>query len=314
MTLRPASLVLACLAWLCISASSGATLAQSEPAEPGGLPSVLVIGPPECPTSQELVREQRAGEGRLRMRPVAVAPADYVVRFRPWQGDYDAEIQDTAGRVRSLAGDGSGCGSLGRAVGLSLLVLVDSAAQERRASPPAPEIAAGPSIPVDPEGATWQTRVGASVGLGGVLAPQGVLGAYARVTGPVELGGWFVYSANSSINHGPGRVRLGWLAFGGDACYLFFDSFGPCGSLWLGRLRAEGEGYDRNSDVARWQPGVSFGVRLRRAFSEHWEAGFTASGLVPLNKERITVANVDGAAFTTSSLNPLLVVDIGARF
>ncbi|MCB9590123.1 MAG: hypothetical protein H6718_32210 [Polyangiaceae bacterium] len=282
------------------------------PGDRRSLPSVHVTGPPECPTAEELVADLEASEGRLRLQPVTSGPADYEVQFRPWSGRYDAEIKDEAGRVRSL--EGSDCGELARATGLSLLMLVD-AAPARLPAVQEPEWTPAGRIPEEPnEEVRWQSRFGASLGLGGVLAPHAVVGAYGRFTGVVELSTWFLYQFGSSIKHGPGRVDLSWLGFGSDVCYLFFDLFGVCGGGWVGRLSAEGQGYDRNSSVARWQPGLSFGVRVHQAFSEHWEAGMTTLGMLALTEEKITVANVEGDAFTTWRLMPLITLELGAHF
>ncbi|MEZ4374960.1 MAG: hypothetical protein R3B07_29380 [Polyangiaceae bacterium] len=281
------------------------------PGDRTSLPSVHVTGPPECPTAEEFVAELEAGEGRLRLQPVDSGRADYEIRFRPWGGGYDAEVKDSAGRVRSL--EGADCAEIARAVGLSLLVLVDAQAEQLRARPEPDWTPAG-RIPEEPTDTRWRARGGAIAGLGGMLLPLPVVGAYARASGPVEISSWFVYGFGYTKNHGPGQVELSWLGLGSEVCYIFFDLFGLCGGGWVGRLAASGQGYDRNSSVARWQPGLSFSYRFRSPIGEHWEWGVNGAGLLALTEERITVANVEGDAFTTRRLTPLITLELGAHF
>lgn len=294
------------------AAASGIASAQLS------LPSVSVTGPSACPDASALAAEVNRADGRQRLR---VGPSDYRVEFSSWGAGFDALIRDRHGRVRSLAGDSGDCMELGRAVALTLLVLLDQPLRDPERPPRHVQQPPGGSEPPPTESRVetergWRSVVGVQAGVSTLLpraAP--LISGYVGLRLPVDAEVWVAASTDVRVQHGPGRVEFDWFGAGARACLPLLEPLSACGGALLSRLRAAGTGYDDfNQRVTRWQPAVDAGLKLQAVWRETLEGRLGLQGELPLARERFTVSGVEGVAFETPLVGVVLFAGLGARF
>jgi len=266
-------------------------------------------GAADCPDADALAAIVNDGLGRAALVPAdAAAPATQrriVVRFERAAKSYAATVRTSGPNAgtRKLSNDGPGCGALASAVGVLLVVLLDSNddAPAGAASPPQTVGSTGPA-------ATTAGPITADVGFGGGVA-AGLVGGWSPALGlggtlayqrwAARLGG--VWLPSQTSDYGPGRVEVG-LAIARLA--LCAPSFGDrarwtlalCVQQQVGRMRGRGIDYDDNHVADRlWlATGVSMvaGGPLGRSVGWELEAG----AVRVLRETRFVIGGV-GTAF-----------------
>lgn len=266
-------------------------------------------GASDCPDADALAAIVNEGLGRAALVP-ADAAADtqtrrIAVSFERAGKSYGATVRiggPNAG-TRKLSNDGPGCGALASAVGVLLVVLLDSNdVAPAGTSPPAQAAGSTAPAPTTPNPITADVALGGGVaeGLVGGWSPAlGVGGTVAYQRWAARLGG--VWLPSKTSDYGSGRIEVGLAvarlalcppAFGDRARW----TLALCVQQQVGWLRGRGIDYDDNHVADRlWlATGVSVvaGGPLGRSVGWELEAG----AVRVLRETRFVIGGV-GTAF-----------------
>ena len=316
---RGSSLRLALLAGPAVLALL-ARAAQAAPAT-GALETTSGAGAADCPDAARLAAIVNDGIGRTAVVPAGASTAPPMrigVAFDRTGKGYAATVRigGANGGTRRLSNQGPGCAALANAVGVLLVVVLDTDAttptDPAAASPPPSSSSVGSP-------ATARGETTADLGIGGGVA-EGLVGGWSPTVG---LGGTLAYRRwaarlgavwlpSKSSDFGPGRVEIGLAIARLALCVSTRDdrsrvALGFCVQQQVGWMRGRGVDYNAGSGEADhlWlATGASLVVRgpLGRSFG--WEVDVGA--VRPLREQRFVVDNLgtayrsEPAAFMTT--------------
>ena len=266
-------------------------------------------GAADCPDTDALAAIVNDGLGRTAVVPAGAAgpetPRRIAVSFERAARGYAATVRMSGPNAgtRKVSNDGPGCGALASAVGVLLVVLLDSDDAAPAGTAP-PVLAAGSTAPAP----TAARPISADVAVGGGVA-EGLVGGWSPALGlggtlayqrwAARLGG--VWLPSKTSDYGPGRVEVGLAiarlalcapAFGDRARW----TLGLCVQQQVGWMRGRGIDYDDNHVADRlWlATGLSIvaGGPLGRSVGWELEAG----AVRVLRETRFVIGGV-GTAF-----------------
>jgi hypothetical protein len=270
-------------------------------------------GAADCPDAGKLARIVNDGIGRVALVPAgadaAAAPSRVGVVFERAPRGYTATVQigGARGGTRKLSNGGPGCGALANAVGVLLVVVLDSDTDAPAADAGRSDHGAGtPAAARDGLLAATSANLGFGGGVaeglvGGWSPTLGLGGTLAYQHGAARLGG--VWMPSKTSDTGPGRVEVGLAAAKLALCVttgndrLARVTFGLCAQQQLGWMRGRGFDFDaanRSADhlwLAAGAAVVASGA-FERAFGWEIEAGAVRL----LRQQRFVVDNF-GTAF-----------------
>lgn len=281
-------------------------------------------GASDCPDADALAAIVNDGLGRTALVPAgAAAPAPtrrIAVSFERAAKSYDATVRISGANAgtRNLSNDGPGCGALASAVGMLLVVLLDSE-DDAPAGTASPAQTAGSTTP-----ATIARPITADVGFGGGVA-EGLVGGWSPALGlggaltyqgwAARLGG--VWLPSKTSDYGPGRVEIGLAiarlalcapALGDRARW----TLGLCVQQQVGWMRGRGIDYSDNHVADRlWlATGVAIvaGGPLGRSVGWELEAG----AVRVLRETRFVIGGV-GTAFESDPFAFMTTLAFTAR-
>jgi hypothetical protein len=248
------------------------------------------------------------------------------VRFSRDAGIYRAALLLAGKREgeRTLTDTGPTCTALGRAVGITLALLLDAGLDARpdrpaTAAPTAVVVtpaapSAVPTAPRSTEG-TLAVTVGPALGLVGAPALATgvafVVGVKRRAV--VSLDGQYVAPRATALDEGEVDVAL--LSARLRLCGVLSPEavirVGACAAGAAGALRGEGRGYAA-ADTARTQTWLAAGGGLEAtaALGHRLRAGVAADALAPLRKSTFSIAN-RGVAYQSSPVSVMLAASLG---
>jgi hypothetical protein len=303
---------------------AGSLLAGQATAAPatGLLETTKAPDAADCPGSDTVAAMVNDGLGRVGLTTTAGvagegAPVRVVVRFERAPKGYAATVSigGARGGTRHLSDGGPGCGPLASAVGVLLVVLLDSSAETLAGGPGT----ANAATTTTTRATTADVGVGGGVaaGLVGGLSPTlGLGGTVAYRRWSARLGGvWLPAKANT---YGPGRVEVGLTAARLALCGSIYGgrsgwALGLCAQQQIGALSGRGVDYDESNRSANhlWlATGASIvaGGPLGRAVG--WEV--EAAALHPWQQERFVITNL-GTAFQSDALAFMTTFALTAR-
>jgi hypothetical protein len=226
---------------------------------------------------------------------------------------------------RTLTDTGPNCAALGRAVGITIALLLDagrdvaaeSAMPAAARTAPASLTAAG-GAPVPPPRATngaLAVTLGPALGLvGGPSLAMGlalVVGVRQRVA--LALDGQYVASRSTAFDSGEVDVAL--VASRLRVCGVFRRGArlraAACAEGAAGRLRGEGHGYP-SADRAATLGWIAAGAGAAGTFAigRRWQVGLSADALAPLHRSTFSIAN-RGVAYRSSAVSALFAASVG---
>jgi len=312
---RPPCLPLSALAALACGLCAFASRPAAAAPATALLDSTKAAGAADCPDAGKLARIVNDGLGRAAVAPAGPgapsAPLRVGVTFERAARGYAAtvEIAGAHGGTRRLSNGGPGCGALANAVGVLLVVVLDSDADADGASARSDRSGAASTRSPSAAPTAALARTNADVGFGGGVA-EGLVGGWSPtlgVGGTVAYDRWAarlnaLWLPSKTSDTGPGRVAVGLAAArlalcvrtGADRARL---SLGLCAQQQLGWMRGRGydfEAGDRTADHLWLAAGVAIVASgaLERAFGWELEAG-----AVRLLREQRFVVDNFGTAF-----------------
>jgi hypothetical protein len=270
------------------------------------LETTSAAGADDCPDAAALAAIVNEGLGRPALTTVGAATRRIAVAFGRAGSGYAAtvHISGVQGGTRKLSNAGPGCRALADAVGMLLVLVLDSNDDEAAATPPG----------TDPGGSAGSSATGrrspltAAVGAGGGVA-EGLVGGWSPAVGlggtltsgalSARLGGfWF---PTKSHELGPGRVEVGLAALRLALCATAHRDrsqvgLGLCVQQQAGWMRGRGLDYDDNHTTNQlWlATGVAIVVNGPLGGAVGWEV---EAGVVRLlQQQRFVIGNL-GTAF-----------------
>jgi len=280
------------------------------------LESTSAPGAGDCPGAEALARTVNDGLGRAALTPAGAAapatPLRVAVTFERAAKGYAATVRvgDGRGGTRRLSDAGPGCGPLANAVGVLLVVVLDSSAEDLGGdAAPAPPAARSASALGSAPAPASRSVTTADVALGAGVA-QGLVGGWSPAVGlagtlayhrwAARVGG--IWLPTKASDFGPGRVEVG-LAIArlalclspvGDPSRVML---GVCAQQQVGWMRGRGldfDGGNRAADHLWLAAGASIVASgpAGRAFGWEVEAGVVRL----LQEQRFVVDNL-GTAF-----------------
>jgi len=281
------------------------------------LESSSARGAADCPDAESLARTVNDGLGRAALTPAGAAahaaPLRVAVAFERAGKGYAATVHvgDGRGGTRRLSDAGPGCGPLANAVGVLLVVVLDSSAEALGGeAAPAPSaarsasaLASTPSSPASRPATTADVGLGAGVaqGLVGGWSPAvGLAGTLAYHRWAARVGGLWLPTKASDF--GPGRVEVGlaiarlalcWSPVGDPSRVML----GLCAQQQVGWMRGRGldfDGGNRAADHLWLAAGASLVASGPAGRALGWEV---EAGVVRLLQEQRFVVDNLGTAF-----------------
>jgi hypothetical protein len=242
--------------------------AQAAPAT-ARLETANAPGAGDCPDAAKLAASVNEGLGRPALATAGAAtqsPRRIAVSFERAGSAYAATVQISGaqGGTRKLSNAGPGCRALADAVGMLLVLVLDSNDDAAAAAPPAP--ASGSNTVPEATSASGATRatgsaLTAAVGAGGGVA-EGLVGGWSPAVGlggtltsgalSARLGGFWLPAKSHEI--GSGRVEIGLAAARLALCATAHRDraevgLGLCVQQQTGWIRGRGVDYDDNRTV-----------------------------------------------------------------
>jgi hypothetical protein len=294
--------------------------AQAAPAT-AVLESTNGSGAGDCPQADALAAIVNDGLGRAAVVPAGTAAEAHamhvVVAFERAPKGYAAtvRIDGARGGTRRLSNGGPGCGALANAVGVLLVVALDSSRADDTAAAAAQTSSSRP----DDATALADRAITADLGIGGGVA-QGLVGGWSPAVGlggtlayghlAARLGGVWLPSKTNA--YGPGRIEIGLAVARLALCVSTRDdrsrvALGLCAQQQIGWMRGRGIDYEAGNRAADhlWLAtgaAIVAGGPLGRSLG--WEVEVAA--VRPLQQQRFVVDNLgtafqsDAAAFMTT--------------
>jgi hypothetical protein len=248
-----------------------------------------------------------------------------VVQFSRAGAGYQATLRLAGAKEgeRTLTDTAATCTALGRAVAITMALLLDAGLEAApEAAPPAPAaVAVAPAAPVEapPRATSAFLAVTAGPALGLVGPPSLATGlAFELRLGrriSVELEGQYVAPRATAFDTGQvdvallaGRTRLCG-AVAADAPVRV----ALCAEGGAGQLRGQGRGFATANGAAgtAWL-GAGGGLQASGVVGRRWILGVSADVLAPLHKSTFSIEN-RGIAYRSSAVAGLLAVGVGVK-
>jgi hypothetical protein len=222
---------------------------------------------------------------------------------------------------RTLTDTGPTCTALGRAVGITMALLLDAGLETRAEPPPSPTIPATAEVRPPVAIAPRATDGWLAVTLGPAL---GLVGGASIATGLALVVGWRhraslaldgQYVAPRSTSFDTGDVDVTLLAARLRACAVLSGEapvrVGLCAAGAAGRLRGEGHGYAAADGAASltWLA-AGGGLEVSHALGRRWRVGVLADVLAPLRKSTFSIMN-RGVGYQSSAVSAMLALGVG---
>ena len=245
-----------------------------------------------------------------------------LVRFSRDAGVYQAALLLAGQREgeRTLTDTGPTCTALGRAVGITLALLLDAGleAQPDRPPPPAPTVVSTPvAAPPRPRSSEGTLAVTAGPALGLVGAPTLAVGVAFAVTlkrrARLSLDGQYAAPRATAFDEGEVEVSLvsARLRVCGVVTPETVVRVGVCAAGAAGALRGEGRGYATTDTTGTltWLA-AGGGLEATAPLGQRLRVGVAADALAPLRKSTFSIVN-RGVAYRSSPVSGMLVVSLG---
>jgi hypothetical protein len=249
------------------------------------------------------------------------------VQFSRGSAGYQATLRFAGANAgqRTLTDTGSSCEALGRAVAITIALVLDATAEKAVTAPgPAPHpdvIVAPPPAASSPPRRTSGVLSATGGSAIGVVGPPAVMAGVALGVGlgrrlRFEIAGQAVAPRSAAFD--TGAVEVGLVAARLSACALLNDPgsrwpVGLCARGVGGRLRGSGSGFPAENTVgalAFWAAGG--GLQLERVIGQRFLVGADATVLVPLRSYTFSVGN-RGVAFESPAVGAMLQLGAGVR-
>jgi hypothetical protein len=281
-------------------------------------------GADDCPGAAALAAQVNEGLGRPALATAAAAtaaPAPRIaISFQRAASGYAATVHigGARGGTRKLSNAGPGCRALADAVGMLLVLVLDSNGDDASAASPAS------AAPATATRAAAGADRRADVAVGGGVA-EGLVGGWSPAVGvggaltyghlSARLGGLWLPAKSTEL--GPGRVEIGLAAVRLALCATahrdrFQLGLGLCVQQQVGWLRGRGVDYDDNHTANHlWlATGVAIVVNGPLGRAAGWEL---ETGIVRLlREERFVVGNL-GTAFQSQPAAFMTTLSFTAR-
>lgn len=282
-------------------------------------------GAEDCPDRDALGRIVERIGGRL--RPGGEVRAE--VQFARAVTGYQAVLRLEGAKEgeRTLTDTGPTCTALGRAVGITLALVLDAGLEAPSeaappvvsALPPAASVVVASDLPEPPSTAGFLAiTAGPALGLVGAPSLAGGLAFELRAGRRlrVRLDGQYVAPRATAFDSGEVDVTL--VAARLRACGVVAGLDAPvqlalCAAGAGGQLRGEGRGYAVRNDAATlgWVA-AGGGVELGGGLGRRWTWGVGADALAPLWKSTFSIEN-RGIAFRSSAAAVVVQASLGVR-
>jgi hypothetical protein len=279
-----------------------------------------------CPERDALVREIAAiigPEARLGTNGGDVRAS---ISFARSTAGFQSTLRLSGARAgeRTLTDTGPTCTALGRAVGITIALLLDPGLDPEPARPaalppppPPTRLTARTSDTSDATSAFVGVTFGPAIGLVGAPTVDGGIGLDLGVGRHFffQLDGHAAASRATAFDMGTvevglvtGRLRACASPTGDAALRL-----GLCAAVAAGQLRGEGRGYatDDRAAAMAWM-GAGGGVQVAAMLGRRWRVGLGADVLVPVRKSTFSIGN-RGVAFQSSALAAVLGASVGVK-
>jgi hypothetical protein len=253
------------------------------------------------------------------------------VSFARGASTYEATLLLTGKREgrRTLTDTGATCTALGRAVGITMALLLDAGLETRADPPPSAREATPATPPPDAADAADAAVAAAPRATDGLmeltLGPAlGLVGGASIATGLAFVVGWRhraslaldgQYVAPRSTSFDTGDVDVTLLAARLRACAVLSGDaptrLGLCAAGAAGRLRGEGHGYataDGRGSLTWLAAGG--GLEVSHALGRRWRVGVMADVLAPLRKSTFSIMN-RGVGYQSSAVSAMLALGVG---
>jgi hypothetical protein len=276
-------------------------------------------GADDCPDGDGLARliERIVGPGAGGLvRPGGEVRAS--VRFSRDASIYRATLLLAGAKQgeRTLTDTGPTCTALGRAVGITMALLLDAGLEAASEPPPPAAVVAAPAPRVS-QGFVALT-VGPALGLvgGSSLAAGLGLGVRLRRRVWLELDGQYVAPRATAFDGGEVDVSLVAArlhlcgVLDGDAAVVLLAA---CAAGAAGDLRGTGRGYataDGTGQLAWLAAGG--GLCVSRPLGRRWLLGVAGDALSPVHKSTFSIGN-RGVAYQSSPVAAILQVSVGVK-
>jgi hypothetical protein len=313
---------------------SAAVLAVSRAALAAPLSTEISVerssGAADCPDGAELStmidRILTGAHGRGVVGSAGEFRADVQFARTPFGYQAILRLQGAKQGERRLTDTGPSCTALGRAVSITMALILDpreaSPPEEPRSaatavSPPAPVIA--PAAPASETVTAGFLAIsgGTALGLVGPLAAAAGLEFDLRVWRRlwVQAAGQYVADRSSSFDTGSvgvslvaARLRLCWALNRADALVRV----APCLAGEAGQLRGAGRGFPSSNAAGLAWFGAGGGVVVSAVLGNRWLVGAGADVMAPLNTYTFSVEN-RGIAYRSSAVSVMVQLIIGVK-
>lgn len=313
---------------------SAAVLAVSRAALAAPLSAEIAVerspGAVDCPDEGELAtmidRILTGADGRGVVGPAGAIRAQVQFAHTPLGYQVVLRFHGTKEGERTLTDTGPTCTALGRAVSITMALVLDprqaSPPEDPRSaamaiSPPPPVIA--PAVPPSETVTSGFLSIsgGAALGLVGAASAASGLEFDLRLWRRLWLQAAGRYVAARSLSFDTGsvgvalvaaRLRLCWALNGADAPV----QVAPCLAGEAGQLRGEGRGYPSSNAAEMAWLGAGGGAVVSAVLRNRWLVGAGADLIAPLHHYTFSVEN-RGIAYRSSAVSAMLQLSIGIK-
>jgi hypothetical protein len=279
------------------------------------------LGAEDCPDAAALETMLARIEGTGPTGGEAAVEAS--VAFGRSAVGYAAELRVRGGQdgERTLTDTGPTCTALGRAVSITLALILDAHAELApptlviASPPPAPPVAPAPA-PATRSGVLSAT-LGPAFGLVGKPTLAGGLELDVRLARRliIEAGGQLAAPRSTTFDTGSVQVGLAVALVG--VCGVLADPdaslvVAACARGVAGQLRGEGAGFASSNGATLGWWGAGGGLEVRGAVGRRWLLGASADVIAPLRRDTFSVGN-RGVAYGSDAVAAMLRLGIGWR-
>jgi hypothetical protein len=283
-------------------------------------------GAEDCPDASALeAMIARILDAPVGARPIGAAGGEVraSVAFSRSAAGYQATLRLSGAKEgqRTLTDTGPRCAALGRAVSITMALVLDTG--EELAPPPAPSVTVVAAIAPPPPPAPRTLTSGVLSLTGGpafgVVGPPSVTGGVELDVGVgrrlhLQVSGQYVAPRSTAFDMG--AVNVGLLTAGLGICGVLNDPeasvhVGVCAWGARGRLRGSGTGFPAANEahaLTYW--GVGGGLQVHGPLTRRFILGAEADVLIPVRSYTFSVGN-RGVAFQSDGVAGMLHLAVG---